>query len=250
MPDESVNIQAKVVVSPCFRFLGKAHGLAHLVDSIPDMITTGLTQNHHIVVVAREDAQDLLAQKIEYIARRDILVAHDRSKISLTQNINVNVSSADPEELGTILQADVSKQMRDVGADLLVYGKALETKSQGIRLDVYLLDVSTSSLRGAEGVDTSADTLSADVNAVSSRLAWAVMGYLEQRSGRPWHRTLAVLPFRNISGDSKLDNWREGLTEEFITVLKNARALQLVEREPQPITRIRTTWTPPPWDEN
>lgn len=218
------------MVSPRFRFLGQASSLKGFEEVIPGMITTGLAQTRHIVLIARKDAQDLLTQTIERIAKRDYFEAHEGGTISLTQHIHLDVSKEELAELNQILEVDVSSRMRELGVDLLVYGKVLETEHKGIRLDMYLLDIASSSLCGAEGIETLPDRLSTDVSVASSRLAWAVMNYLEQRHGRQRPRVFAVLPFRNISNDSKLDRWQEGLTEEFITVLKNAKALQLVER--------------------
>src|SRR5262245_9264309 len=170
MSEGTEKLQAKVVVSPRFRLLGGAHDLKKFEEIIPGMITTSLAQNRHIILIARKDAQDLLTQTVERIANRDYFEAHEGGAITLTQHIHFNISKEEIAELNQVLENDVSSRLLELGVDLLVYGKVLETKEQGIRLDVYLLDVTTSSLSGAEGIETGPDKLSVDLNAISSRL--------------------------------------------------------------------------------
>jgi len=222
--------QAKIVVSPKFRSLGGTNTLQDLEEGIPGIITSGLGQAAHIIVVARKEAQDILSQTIQRIAERDYLEAHEGGTINVNTEVHVNLSKEEIVELNDLLEENVTSRLLALGVELIVYGKFFETKHDQIRVDVYLLDIEKTHLEGAAYVDTQRHSISKDLRNVVSRIAASIENFLARRAGRRHRRSFAVLPFRNISENPRWDTWREGLTEELITVLKNAKALQLIER--------------------
>src|SRR6266540_4112549 len=111
--------KAKILVSPKFKLLGAASGLADLEERLPVLITTGLAQAaNHIVVVARQEANEILSQTVSRFSNRDFVEAHDGGTIQITQHYNI--SDEEAADLNQLLKDKVNTRLRALGVDLIV----------------------------------------------------------------------------------------------------------------------------------
>lgn len=228
MPSDERRV--RVLVSPRFRGLSGGVLLGELERVVPGIIITELAKQRFVEVMARPDVEGLLAETMERVAQRDYFEAQDGGSITVTQNVNLALSDEDRSELIGFLQENVTSRLRALGVDLFVYGRMFQLTPDQIRADMYLLDPAAALLQGAEGVLATPVDLARSLEQAASRLAAAVRAFLERAQGSQRRRTFAVLPFGCLADGQQYRRWREGLTEELITVLKNVRVLRLLER--------------------
>jgi hypothetical protein len=128
----------KVIITPRFRFLGGGE-TGDLSERLPGIVTTELARSQHLVVVAREDAMQLLSQTIGRIAQRDYIEAHSGGTVNIQQQIRL--SPQEIRELSNLLETDVKSRLMALGVGYLIYGKYFEARTGELRIDLYGLNV-------------------------------------------------------------------------------------------------------------